>query len=143
MKKWFSRKPKTKADVFAATMFDTLIGKENKIQGDLSFTKCARIEGNVFGNVRPADVGPFFDSVVVTGARSVIEGNIEAVAVQIGGLVRGNVEAQNVHIVAGAVVEGDVFYETIQIDDGATVRGRLQRDEIVAMPPGGITSDAS
>jgi cytoskeletal protein CcmA (bactofilin family) len=85
-----------------------------QVVGDLKSAGNIRIEGRVNGEIhaQAVDVSP--------GA--LIDGSINALAIQIGGSVKGRVEAKQVKIQNSGEMLGDVLYEALEIESGATPR---------------------
>lgn len=110
----------SKKDNMAIT---TILGKGCVVNGDFSAEKGARIDGEVFGNVKVS--GPL---VVGSGAR--INGNVEAGAATIGGEVLGNVQApEKVELTATAKIIGDITTKVIVIDEHAVFHGKCDMNQ--------------
>jgi cytoskeletal protein CcmA (bactofilin family) len=90
-----------------------------QIVGDLKSAGNIRIEGRVNGEIhaQAVDFSP--------GA--LIDGTISALAIQIGGTVKGRVEAKQVKIQNSGEMLGDVLYEALEMESGATLEGSCKR----------------
>jgi len=97
----------------------SLISSDMQVVGDLKSAGNIRIEGRVNGEIhaQAVDVSP--------GA--LIDGSINALAIQIGGSVKGRVEAKQVKIQNSGEMLGDVLYEALEIESGATLEGSCKR----------------
>ena len=93
----------------------SLISSDMQVVGDLKSAGNIRIEGRVNGEIhaQAVDVSP--------GA--LIDGSINALAIQIGGSVKGRGEAKQVKIQNSGEMLGDVLYEALEIESGATLEG--------------------
>lgn len=111
-----------------AERFETLIGDNTEIHGELRLSESARIDGRVVGNiVASADV----QATVVISANGEVQGDITAHRVLIAGKVAGQIHArERVELQAKCLVQGDIKYGSIAVEHGARVMGLLlQIDE--------------
>jgi cytoskeletal protein CcmA (bactofilin family) len=101
---------------------ETVIGEGITIKGELSGEEDVKIEGRVEGQVKlrkNLNVGP-------TG---VIEADVEAENINIGGSVKGNLIAQNkVEIVASGKMIGDIKAPRVVVAEGAHFKGNVDMD---------------
>jgi len=89
---------------------------ELKARGDL------RIEGRVKGSIRT-------EGEVVVAPRGIVDGDIEAREIHVGGHVSGNVVASEAaRFMEGCQVDAEVRAPVIQIQEGGVVNGRLVMD---------------
>jgi cytoskeletal protein CcmA (bactofilin family) len=97
-----------------------------QVVGDLKSAGNIRIEGRVNGEIhaQAVDVSP--------GA--LIDGSINALAIQIGGSVKGRVEAKQVKIQNSGEMLGDVLYEALEIESGATDQSRAYSGKSELVP---------
>lgn len=93
------------------------LGPDSNIEGDLSFSGRARIDGGFRGHVRGTGtllVGP--------GAR--VEADINAVSVVISGEVIGEVNAtEKIELKAPGVMRGDITAPLVVMDEGVVFEG--------------------
>ena len=90
------------------------------VAGDLETDGTLRIDGRLRGCVRRADL-------VVLGPDAVVEGDITAREIVVGGSVLGNIVAEErAEVQATALVAGDITTGAVLIHEGGAVRGRLQ-----------------
>ena len=100
---------------------DTIIGSSTNLKGNLLPDGTIRIDGHLQGDISGADG-------VIIGKEGVIEGNIAAGTVVIGGKVTGNISAsQNLELFSSAEVRGDLKYFQISIEGGAIFEGTCQK----------------
>ncbi len=89
------------------------------VEGDVETDGTLRVDGNMRGNVRRADV-----VVVATGAT--ITGSVSAREVIIGGMITGNVTAvERIELRESGSVAGDIEAAAINIQEGGKVDGRM------------------
>lgn len=101
------------------------------IEGDVDTEGTLRVDGQLRGDVRRADV-------VVVAAGASIVGSVSAREVVIGGTVTGNVTAvQRVELQASGAVSGDIEAAAIMIQEGGKVDGRMSIHPISSVLRGG------
>lgn len=97
------------------SVFDT----QMLVEGDVETDGTLRVDGNMRGNVRRADV-----VVVATGAS--ITGSVSAREVIIGGTINGNVTAvERIELQESGTVSGDIEAAAVNIQEGGKVDGRM------------------
>lgn len=103
----------------------TLIGRGCELSGDFTSQGSARIDGKVDGNVTVS-------GSLILGAGGVVNGNITAESVLIGGEVTGNVNApEKAELTATAKVLGDIATKIIVIDEHAVFQGKCDMNQAV------------
>ena len=101
-------------------MAETVIGPNIQIEGDIAGSDALAIYGAVRGGRIQVK-----ESVVVHAAGRV-EGDVDSGAVEIAGMVQGNVSAADkVELKAGGKLFGDVKAPRILIADGASFKGNI------------------
>lgn len=96
---------------------NTLIGNGSSIKGNLKVNGFVRIDGDVDGNLET-------DGNVIIGENARIHGDIKAKSIIVGGIILGNIIAENsVKLSVNSVVVGDVLSHSIQIDETAIIHG--------------------
>ncbi|MBL8788612.1 MAG: polymer-forming cytoskeletal protein [Deltaproteobacteria bacterium] len=101
-------------------MAETIIGPTIQIEGDISGSDALAVHGLVRGGRIQVKDG------VVIHASGRVEGDVESAAVEIAGVVQGNVAATDkVEIKAGGKLFGDVKAPRILIADGASFKGNI------------------
>lgn len=121
----FSKFAKNKSTIFKALpeKFDTLIGKNTVIHGQLVLLDSIRIDGKVVGNVESTKEESI---TVVIGESGEVQGDIVAQRVVVAGKVSGNIHAhERVELHADCLVQGDIKYGSIAIEHGSKVLGLL------------------
>ena len=102
---------------------DSLIGPNSNVSGDLRFTGGCHIDGTIKGNVT-AD--PDSTSALSISEEGTVEGGVSVPYVQLNGIVRGDVYAnQRVELGPTARVIGNVYYNLIEMSIGAEINGKL------------------
>ena len=102
----------------------SLIAQGSRIEGNLKFTEGLRIDGEVFGDIRPNAEQP---SILVISEAAVVQGEVHADHVIINGTVRGPVHARELlELQPKARIEGDVSYVSLEMHQGATISGQLR-----------------
>jgi cytoskeletal protein CcmA (bactofilin family) len=97
----------------------SVIDAQMLVEGDVETAGTLRVDGNMRGNVRRADI-----IVVATGAS--ITGNVSAREVIVGGAITGNVTAvERIELQATGSVAGDIEAAAINIQEGGKVDGRM------------------
>lgn len=98
---------------------NTIIGPNSDVRGDLETGGFTRVDGNMRGDL---DV----KGRVVVGERARMRGNLTGTSVTIGGIVSGNVLAdERLVVLSTGLVLGDVITRRIQADDGCVIHGRI------------------
>ncbi|PID57889.1 hypothetical protein CSB45_06395 [candidate division KSB3 bacterium] len=97
----------------------TTIGKGITIKGDLVGDEDVKIEGKVEGRVQ-------LTQNLVVGQSGVVEANVQAENINIGGTVTGNIMAKNkVEIVASGTMLGDIKAPRVIVAEGAHFKGNV------------------
>ncbi len=102
---------------------DTLICKQTKITGDISFNGVLYVDGHVKGNITSEELE---NSLLTIGVNGYVEGEVKVPHIMILGRVKGDVHAlEHVELMAESRVEGDVYYQLIEMSMGAEVNGQM------------------
>ena len=105
------------------TQITTIIGRGAECNGDFKSDSSIRIDGVVNGDVIVANT-------VVVGASGVINGDINAQMVIIGGEVYGNLNVpEKVELTSTARVIGDITTSGLVIDEKAIFQGRCDMNQ--------------
>ena len=106
---------------------NTIIGNGSSVSGDIQINGFVRVDGNINGNLKT-------DGNVIIGDNAKIRGNIEAKSVIIGGIVLGNIHAdESVKLLSSSVVRGDILSHRVKIEDKAIFHGHcisIKNDEV-------------
>jgi cytoskeletal protein CcmA (bactofilin family) len=103
-------------------MATTMIGQGLTIEGEITSDEEVVIAGTVRGKL--AAEGP-----VVIDAGAIVEADIVASSLSVGGQVTGNVAAtERVDLLAGGRLIGDVKAARLTIADGASFKGNVDMD---------------
>ena len=93
-----------------------------KIVGDVETSGALKIEGTVQGSIRGA-------RQVILGRTGVIQGDIQAEEVILGGRIVGTVTAnERFEIQANSLIEGDVHTRSIVVFEGGLLNGNVRMD---------------
>lgn len=97
---------------------NTIIGHGSAITGNLKINGFVRIDGDIDGNLQT-------DGNVIIGENARIRGNINAKSIIIGGIILGDVFAnESVKLLSNSAVVGDILTHKIQIEDEAIFHGK-------------------
>ena len=96
---------------------NTIIGKGSSIVGNLRINGFVRLDGDIDGNLET-------DGNIIIGDSARIRGDVKAKAVIVGGIVVGNILAQeSAKLLSNSAVLGDVISRKVQVEDKATFHG--------------------
>jgi len=111
----FNKKENSSPDVF-----DTLIGVNTFLEGNIETEGTVRIDGKIKGNVK-------VKGDVYIGKDANINGNISANNVYMSGRVDGNIEAKGVlRILSTAQLYGDILVQSLISDEGSIFEGNCK-----------------
>jgi len=115
-----NKKNSPKAKAGAA---DTLICKQTKITGDISFTGVLYVDGHIKGDIASEELE---NSLLTIGTNGYVEGQISVPHIIILGRVKGDVRAfEHVELMAESRVEGNLYYNLMEMAMGAEVNGQM------------------
>lgn len=98
--------------------FDTIIGQNVKLQGNLSNQGAIQVNGTVEGQIES-------DSTVIIGANALVKGPIHAKIVEVSGEIHGSVVAEDrLELNPKAKVFGDVSTKNFVVKLGASFEGK-------------------
>lgn len=117
----------------AKNKISTVLGPGTTLAGKLVCPGGTRIEGSFDGEL---DV----DGPLLIGENAYIIADISAAAVQVGGVVKGNITAERVEILATGRVYGDLTTQGFSAEEGGFLRGQihmpdLHAEEMAFAPP--------
>lgn len=96
---------------------DTIIGTETVVKGELQVGGGLRLDGKFEGRL---DVG----DVILTGARSFLNGDVNCRSAVIAGRIEGNITArESVELQTGAQVIGNITSRSLVIQPGCFFEG--------------------
>jgi cytoskeletal protein CcmA (bactofilin family) len=100
----------------------TIIGQGLTIEGEITSDEEVIVAGTVRGRLT-------VDAPVTVEAGAVVEADVGATALSVGGTLTGNVNAsERVDLLAGGRLVGDVKAARITIADGASFKGNVDMD---------------
>jgi cytoskeletal protein CcmA (bactofilin family) len=110
----------------------SLIGRNSRIEGDITGKESIIIEGTVKGSIK-------INGSIVVGASGVIEADVEAENISILGNITGNVAARGqLDIQPSGRISGDISARSIDIKEGASFEGRSRMMNFVSDRTGGL-----
>ena len=102
----------------------TLIARGTRVEGEIHFTGCLEIEGEVNGNIVADDQGEGAQVRIQNSGQ--VNGDVCAPVVIVNSLINGNVySSSRVELASNAIVHGDVHYQIIEMVKGAQINGGL------------------
>ncbi len=103
-------------------MAGTFISEELTIEGEITSEEEVVVEGKVRGTLSSTDL-------VSVPSGAVVEADIQALSLTVGGQITGNVTAsERVDLQAGGRLVGDVKASRLTIADGASFKGNVDMD---------------
>jgi len=112
-----------KKDKKSTISFQTLIGRETELKGDIYFKGGIHIDGHITGNVIAEGDS---SSVLQLSENSGIEGEVRVPHITVNGTIKGDVySSEHVELAAHARITGNVYYNLIEMAIGAEVNGKL------------------
>ncbi|AEF17672.1 MULTISPECIES: bactofilin family protein [Thermoanaerobacterium] len=118
----FQRKDANTFDV-NTDKIDTIIGKNTKIEGNISSQGTMRIDGLVTGKVE-------VEGNLIVGENSKIEADVKADNISVSGEIVGNLTIKNqVQITSTGKVYGDIEVQNLIIDEGAIFDGKCKMNK--------------
>jgi len=106
----------------SSTKLDTLLGKNTRINGDISFNGVLVLDGTVTGSL----LGSNNDGVLTINETGRVEGKIEVANIIINGTVKGDIIATGkIEVASKASIEGNVYYQNIEMETGSKINGQL------------------
>ena len=120
----------------------TLIARGTRVEGEIHFTGCLEIEGEVEGNI-VADEHSEAAQVRIQNSGKV-NGDVCAPIVIVNSAINGNVySSSRVELAANAVVCGDVHYQIIEMVKGAQINGGLLYSPAGDEPPSAAAASSA
>ena len=102
---------------------DTLICKQTKITGDISFNGVLYVDGHIKGDIFAEELEI---SLLTIGTNGYVEGQISVPHIVILGRVKGDVRAiEHVELMSDSRIEGNVYYKLMEMAMGAEVNGQM------------------
>ncbi|GHT95936.1 hypothetical protein FACS1894185_5640 [Betaproteobacteria bacterium] len=106
----------------AAHQIVSLIGKGTKVEGNIIFSGCLRVDGEISGKV----IADSIPSTLILSEHGVINGHVDVTYLIANGSINGPVRVvEFLELQPKARVSGDVEYGMIEIQQGAVIEGRL------------------
>lgn len=103
-------------------MAQTIIGQGLTVEGEITSEEEVMVVGTVRGRLSS-------DAAVIIEPGAVVEADVSAGSLSVGGTVTGNVSASDrVDLLTGGRLVGDVKTARITIQDGASFKGNVDMD---------------
>jgi cytoskeletal protein CcmA (bactofilin family) len=103
----------------------TFLGKGTHFKGTLHFEGTVRIDGEVEGEI-------ITQGTLIVGERGIINAEVSAGVVIVGGRINGNVHAsQRMQMLTKSTVTGAVNAPSITIEDGALLNGICEMKRVL------------
>ncbi len=108
------------SEIKSVEKIETTLGKETAFSGTMRFSKSLKVDGRLDGEI--VSTGSLF---IEDGA--VVNANIKARSIVIGGIVHGDIEAlERIEMLATGQVYGNVRTAKIRIADGVVFEGKCE-----------------
>ncbi|WP_395377807.1 polymer-forming cytoskeletal protein [Marinicella sp. W31] len=115
-------------------IFDTMIGGNTTVNGDIGFSGVMHIDGKVEGSIK-ADSE---NDVLTISETGTIKGKVQAGNLVINGTVEGDITATGkIEVASQARINGNIYYVNIEMEAGSQVNGQLiyQGDDAQKLRP--------
>jgi cytoskeletal protein CcmA (bactofilin family) len=97
----------------------SFLGTQSELQGDLTVTGILRLDGNVCGKIQADEV--------ILSATAVMNGDVVARKIIVGGRVEGSLRASDlVEIGSKGKVKGDIYTNKLVVIEGGEFNGRIE-----------------
>jgi cytoskeletal protein CcmA (bactofilin family) len=97
----------------------SFLGTQSELQGNLTVTGILRLDGNACGKIRADEV--------ILGATAVMNGDVLARKIIVGGRVEGSLRATDlVEIGSKGKVKGDIYTNKLVVIEGGEFNGRIE-----------------
>lgn len=105
---------------YAKATFDTLIGANTEISGNVISKGIIRIDGKVTGNVS-------IQGDIFVGENAFIKGDVNATNVHVAGLIEGNISSSGtLKLISSSKLIGDIQVKSFVCEEGSIFQGRCQ-----------------
>jgi cytoskeletal protein CcmA (bactofilin family) len=105
---------------FAKATFDTLIGANTELNGDITSKGIIRIDGKVTGNVS-------IQGDVFIGENACIKGNVVASNIHVAGIIEGNISTSGIlKLLASSKLIGDIQVKSFVCEEGSVFEGKCK-----------------
>lgn len=106
----------------------SIISAGTTVTGDVECGGVLKVEGRIDGAVRRA-------RQVMLAKEGAISGDVNAHEIVVGGVIDGNVSAEDrLELQTTAVVNGDITTKSIIVMEGARINGSVKMSELALMP---------
>lgn len=104
------------------SQLDTLLGKNTKIKGDITFSGVLVLDGSVDGSL----IGSKNDDILTINESGMVTGKVQVANIIVNGSVNGDIiAAGKIEVASKANIEGNVYYKNIEMETGSKINGQL------------------
>ncbi len=114
-------------------VISSVISKDMRVTGEISFKGKARIDGLVEGNVKGEHL--------VLSETATIRGDLELTSLICHGTIEGNVKAQQVTVHSTASLQGNLTAGSLTVESGAGLSGEVSATTRQTTPPQAAAAD--
>lgn len=110
-------------------VFDTLVGVDTELNGNIVSKGTVRIDGKVTGSIT-------VKGNVFVGSNAIVKGNIDANEVTLSGTVEGDIIATGLlRLLSSAKLTGNIQVQSFVTDEGAVFQGKCSMINPEPEPP--------
>ena len=120
----FNNKESSTSNISSSSpsQLDTLLGKNTKIKGDITFSGVLVLDGSVDGSL----VGSKNDDILTINESGMVAGKVQVANIIVNGSVKGDIIASGkIEVASKANIEGNVYYKNIEMETGSKINGQL------------------
>ena len=116
------KKDSSSSNTINTSVINTIIGSNTKIDGTLTASESARIDGTLVGKI-------VSERSIIVGQSGTVRGDITAVEILVAGTVYGDLIAQEkIEMTSTGRVVGSITSRSLVIDEGAVLKGTSNMD---------------
>lgn len=126
---FFSKSGPDSQDLDRDAKVTSIIGKEMRIVGDVSFKGKLRLDGKVEGNIK--------GEYLILGESGSISGDVAGDVFVCSGYVKGNINVKKLHVFKGGTINGKVESTDLEVESGSVLNGEVKsRSKDIRLVPG-------
>ena len=115
-----------------SSQFETLIGHDTSLTGDVRFKGVLHIDGKVSGNIIADDDE---SAVLQISEKGRVEGEVRVPYLEINGELEGDIHAsEKCECGTSAKIKGNVYYRILEMASGAAINGSLIHSDATVTP---------
>lgn len=97
----------------------TTIALGTEIMGTIKSEDQLQIDGKFKGDL-------FSSNIIIIGKEGIIDGNVTAAKIVVGGELTGNIETEELQILSSGLVSGEITYSSVSIEMGGMLEGNTK-----------------